>query len=97
VETVLEIRFLVRRSPVDGPLHQGFSGRLFRVAGALEGPVALLLRLLLGSSPGGRWAAAVCFLVGALLSRYAWIWAGRASAKDVGTQFAQQRAGGARP
>jgi hypothetical protein len=33
-------------------------------------------------SASGRKAAAICFLVGSLLSRFAWIWAGQASAKD---------------
>jgi len=97
VETLLEARFLIRRRPVDAPLHQGRSGRMFLAAGLLEGPAALLLRLVLGGTPGGRWAAAVCFLLGALLSRYAWIWAGRASARDPKTQFADQRAGLTQP
>jgi hypothetical protein len=30
--------------------------------------------LFLGSSPTGRYAAAICFLLGSLLTRYAWIW-----------------------
>jgi len=97
VETLLEVSFLVRRRSVDGPLHRGLSGNLFRVAGLLEGPAALAIRLIWGSAPAGRWAAAICFLLGALLSRYAWIWAGQASARDPRIQFADQRAGGARP
>lgn len=97
VETALEVGFLVRKGPADGPLHHGPSGMLFRVAGLLEGPAALLIRGIWGSASAGRGAAAVCFILGALLSRYAWLWAGRASARDPKTQFAQQRAGGARP
>ena len=95
VETILKLSYLVRRRSVDGPLHHGLSGNLFRVAGLLEGPAALVTRLIWGSAPAGRWAAAICFLLGALLSRYAWIWAGRASARDPDP--VRDQAGGARP
>lgn len=61
-----------------------------RLAGLLAGPGALLLRLL-SDSAAGRRAAAICFLVGALLSRYGWIWAGVASAKDPEALFQIQR------
>jgi hypothetical protein len=61
------------------------------IAGLLEGPAALALRVFWGSLPAGRYAAAVCFLIGALLSRYAWIWAGRASASDPNALFHLQR------
>jgi hypothetical protein len=36
-------------------------------------------------------AAAICFLTGALITRYAWIWAGRASVKDPEVLFQLQR------
>lgn len=91
IQTVLEVFLEVRKRPVDAPLHQGRSGWTFRVAGLLEGPVALLIRGVLGRTPHGRSAAAVCFILGALLSRYAWIWAGRASAEDPHTLFQLQR------
>jgi formate-dependent nitrite reductase membrane component NrfD len=97
IETILEIFFEVQQPAVNAPLHHGRSGVTFRVAGLLEGPSALLLRIFWGSSPTGRHAAAICFLVGALLSRYAWILAGRASAEDPKTQFSLQRSGAARP
>jgi hypothetical protein len=90
IETVIELFLEVRKRPVDAPLHNGRSGTTLRIAGLLEGPAALLLRLFWGSVPAGRYAAAVCFLVGALLSRYAWIWAGRASASDPLTLFQLQ-------
>ena len=61
------------------------------IAGLLEGPAALLLRVFWGSMPTGRCAAATCFIIGALLSRYAWIWAGRASAHDPDALFQLQR------
>ena len=91
IETLMEISFEVRKPDVNAPLHHGKSGAAFRVAGLLEGPIALLLRLFWGASPSGRYSAAICFLAGSLLSRYAWIWAGRLSAGDVNTQFASQR------
>ena len=97
VETLLEAWFLFRRRPVDAPLHRGRSGGMFLAAGLLQGPAALLLRLVPIGTPVGRTAAAACFLLGSVLSRYAWIWAGRASARDPTSQFADQRAGLTRP
>jgi Polysulphide reductase, NrfD len=91
IETLIEIFLEVRKRPVDAPLHHGRSGTTLRIAGLLEGPAALLLRVFWGSVPAGRYAAASCFLIGALLSRYAWIWAGRASARDPNALFHLQR------
>jgi Polysulphide reductase, NrfD len=91
IETLIEIFLEVRKRPVDAPLHHGRSGTTLRIAGLLEGPAALLLRVFLGSAPAGRYAAASCFLIGALLSRYAWIWAGRASARNPHALFHLQR------
>ena len=90
LETLLDIFLEVRKRPVDAPLHHGKSGWTLRVAGFVEGPASLLLRLFLGGRPGGRYAAAVCFIAGALLSRYGWIWAGRASAEDPHALFQLQ-------
>jgi hypothetical protein len=91
IETLIEIMLQVWKRPVDAPLHHGRSGRTLLVAGLLEGPAALLLRIFFGSVPAGRYAAAATFLLGALLSRYAWIWAGRASASDPQALFQLQR------
>ena len=91
IETIFEILFEVRKPAVNAPLHHGGSGITFRIAGLLEGPGALLIRIFWSSSPTGRHAAAICFLLGALLSRFAWIWAGRVSAKEPDQQFAMQR------
>jgi hypothetical protein len=90
-ETLLGIFLEVRERPVDRPLQRGKSGWTLRVAGFVEGPASLLLRLFLGGRPGGRYAAAVCFIAGALLNRYGWIWAGRASAEDPQALFQLQR------
>ncbi len=91
IETLLGIAFELRRQPVNAPLHQGKSAWAFRGAGAFPGPAPLLLRVLWGSIPQLRRAAAICFLAGSLLSRFAWIWAGRASAKDPEALFQIQR------
>lgn len=90
IETMLGIYFELRRSRVNAPLHHGKSGIAFRIAGTMAGPVALALRLL-SHSPDVRIAAAIFFLAGAFLSRYAWIWAGRASAHDPEVLFQMQR------
>ena len=93
IETLMEFFFEVRKPDVNAPLHHGKSGTAFRIAGLLEGPIALLLRFFWGTTANGRYAAAICFIAGSLLSRYVWIWAGRLSARDVTTQFASQRKG----
>jgi formate-dependent nitrite reductase membrane component NrfD len=54
-----------------------------RVAAALSGPVPLVLRLLAARSRKMRQAAAVSTLVGSLLTRIAWVEAGKASASRV--------------
>jgi Polysulphide reductase, NrfD len=87
LETLLTIFLEVRERPVDRPLQHGKSGWTLRAAGFVEGPASLLLRLFLGGSHRGRYAAALCFIVGALLNRYGWIWAGRASAEDPQVLF----------
>jgi hypothetical protein len=91
VETMIELMLLARNRSPDAPLHHGRSGRTLVIAGLMEGPVALLLRVLGGSTPEGRYAATACFLIGALMSRYAWIWAGRSSAGDPHALFELQR------
>jgi hypothetical protein len=93
IETAIGARIELRRLPViDEPLHRGRSGWMLRVAGVLAGPAALALRLA-DLVP----AAAVCFLLGALISRYGWIEAGRWSALDPAAAFApQEKVPGAR-
>jgi hypothetical protein len=90
-ETLLGIFLHIRKRPVDSPLHRGRAGWALRIAEILEGPVALLLRILWGGTHTGRSAAAGCFILGALLSRYGWIWAGHASALDPQALFQLQR------
>jgi formate-dependent nitrite reductase membrane component NrfD len=59
-------------------LRQGRALWLLRSAGILTGPASLLLRLV-----GGWPLAALLFPIGALVSRYGWVAAGRASAADT--------------
>lgn len=92
METLLAIFLQVRKRPVDAPLHHGGSGWALRIAELIEGLAALLLRAFWGGAHHGRYAAAVCFVLGALLSRYGWIWAGRASAQDPNALFQIQHA-----
>lgn len=61
----------------DAAVSEGRSGRLIKVSGLLAGPVALAFRLV-----GLIAVADIAFLMGALVSRYAWLEVGRASAKD---------------
>lgn len=78
VETVLFLSLELRhRPPIDRPLREGRSGLQVRLGGGLTGPASLLLRLL-----GWTSGAALVFLAGALVSRYGWMGAGRASARD---------------
>ena len=90
IETLLGVHFELSRLPVNAPLHRGKSAIAFRIAGVMAGPGALILRLVSDTAPARR-GAAICFLAGTLLSRYAWIWAGRASAIDPEALFQIQR------
>lgn len=91
VETIAAILIESRRRYVDRPLREGVSGWVTRVGSALAGPVSLLLRIFWGHNLGPRYVAALCFIVGALIGRYAWIAAGRISARDPQALFQIQR------
>ena len=66
-----------RQASASRAIHHGTPGLLLRTAALLTGPVTLILRIF-GWVP----LAAVGFLIGAVLSRYGWLLAGRASASD---------------
>jgi hypothetical protein len=91
VETVVAIIIELRGRYVDRPLREGPAGWLTRAGAALAGPTSLLLRIFSGHSSVGRYVAAVCFVIGALISRYAWIGAGRVSSRDPQALFRIQR------
>jgi hypothetical protein len=91
IETLVGAWIELRQNRVNAPLHHGTSGWTLRISGVIEGPASLVLRIFATSVPGGRRTAAACFLIGALISRYGWIWAGRASAHDPQALFELQR------
>ena len=87
VETILWLMLETRKhGAADRALHEGRAGRQIRVAEFLSGPLALILRFV-GAIP----AAAISFLLGALLSRFGWMAAGRQSGNDPEAVFASQR------
>lgn len=79
-ETVIAVYLESRGDPESRVLHKGHTGMTSRLAGAFSGPVPLLIRLLHGRSRRARKAAAVSTLLGSILTRFAWVEAGRASA-----------------
>jgi len=75
------------RTEISDPLRHGFSGTLTRLGGVLSGPVPFALRaasLFTGKETSRklRRAASICSILGSLTTRFAWIQAGHASAKD---------------
>jgi Polysulphide reductase, NrfD len=66
-----------RRRGKSRAIHHGMPGLLLGAAAILTGPASLVLRIF-ALIP----AAGTCFLIGAVLSRYGWLSAGRASARD---------------
>lgn len=77
-ETLLLILLeLGRHGAADRAVHRGAPAVWLRVSGALAGPIALAVR-----AAGSARIAALCFVLGALVSRFAWVAAGRASALD---------------
>ncbi|HVL69066.1 MAG TPA: NrfD/PsrC family molybdoenzyme membrane anchor subunit [Vicinamibacterales bacterium] len=82
VETAVGARLESAAGRASEPLKHGPSGGLMRAAGLLSGPVPLLLRTLGRRSPAAQRLAALSTIAGSLLTRYAWVAAGRASAKD---------------
>ena len=72
----------LQRDRVLDPLKRGTSGWATRAGGLLSGPIPLVLRMLAWKSPELRRAAAWSGILGSLITRYAWIQAGRVSARD---------------
>lgn len=87
IETFMGASIELNSSPGSKALKSGVSGLAMRGAGVLSGPLPLGLRLLsLGSKrrrKGFRRAAALSSLAGSLLTRWAWVRAGRSSAEDA--------------
>jgi formate-dependent nitrite reductase membrane component NrfD len=77
----------LRKDPALNPLKRGKSGWITRVAGFLSGPLPLILRILsmIGDKKHSkklRKVAAISSVAGSLATRFAWIEAGKASARD---------------
>lgn len=87
IETVLWIWLEIdKHGKADRALHESRSGWLIRSGEILSGPLALILRLT-NFIP----FAAISFLLGALISRFGWIWVGKVCARDPEAVFASQR------
>jgi formate-dependent nitrite reductase membrane component NrfD len=87
VETLVGASIELRQDRVLDPLKRGPSGWLTRIGGLLAGPLPLALRVLSLFASGNRQrklrkAAAVASIAGSVVTRFAWVQAGQASAKD---------------
>jgi hypothetical protein len=69
---------------------------LMRGGALLAGPISLLIRIVWAHTPDLRYIAALCFVAGALIARYAWIAAGGVSSRDPQALFKIQRENRAR-
>jgi hypothetical protein len=81
-ETLSGARVELSRDVESEPLRRGATGTLTRIGGVLSGPVPLLLRVFGGRSKKTRRLAAASTIAGSLITRLAWVAAGRASARD---------------
>ena len=75
------------KKPILEPLKKGVSGAVVRAGGLLSGPLPLTLRLLSMAVKGKpsrrlRRAAAISSVVGSLIMRIGWVYAGHVSARD---------------
>jgi hypothetical protein len=75
-----------KHGAADRAIYQHSSGWLIRIGEILTGPLALVLRFF-SLVP----FAAISFLIGALLSRFGWIAAGKVSGSDPESVFAAER------
>lgn len=81
-ETYTGIEIESDRTIDSEPLRRGGSGITTRIGGFFSGPLPVALRLFGISSKRARRAAAASALLGSLLTRIAWVEAGKASAAD---------------
>ena len=87
VESALLIWLSVNKhGAADRAIHEHGSGWLIRIGEVLNGPLAIVLRLI-GQVP----FAAISFLIGALVSRFGWIAVGKVSGSDPEAVFASQQ------
>ncbi len=81
-ETAVGALLELDRHPAQEPVKHGASGRLTRLGGLLSGPAALAIRAFAGGNRDGRRAAALVSLAGSLITRFAWMAAGRQAARE---------------
>jgi formate-dependent nitrite reductase membrane component NrfD len=81
-ETATGAMIEMDRRPASEPLRHGTTGTTMRIAGFFSGPLPLLLRIAGFRSKRARQAAAVSSVLGSLITRIAWVEAGRVSARD---------------
>jgi hypothetical protein len=87
VETILWLVLETHKhGAADRALHEGRSGAMIRISEFLIGPLSLLFRAV-GVVP----ASALSFLLGAFISRFGWMEAGRVCGRDPEAIFASQR------
>jgi len=87
VESALLVWLTIdKHGGADRAIHEHGSGWLIRIGEILTGPLALVLRLF-SLVP----FAAISFLIGALVSRFGWIAAGKVSSSDPESVFAAER------
>ncbi len=86
IETALWIWLEIdKHGAADRALHRGLPGWLIRGGEIFTGPLALILRVM-NLIP----LAAISFLLGALISRFGWIEAGKVCGRDPEAVFASQ-------
>lgn len=81
-ETAFAAHVELSDDPAMQALKEGRTAALARAAGILSGPVPLFLRLFAGRSPNARRIAALSTIAGSILTRAAWIAAGKTSSRD---------------
>ena len=81
-ETYMGIEIESRDDIESEPLRRGPTSTTIRIGGFFSGPLPLVLRLLGIRSKRARRVAAASALLGSLITRVAWIEAGKASARD---------------
>ncbi|HXG54340.1 MAG TPA: NrfD/PsrC family molybdoenzyme membrane anchor subunit [Vicinamibacterales bacterium] len=77
VETALGVHLEANADPALAPIKEGQSATLGRAVAMLSGPLPLALRLFAGRSSTARRVAAASTIAGSILTRVAWVNAGR--------------------
>ena len=98
-EIAVAARIEASDEPAMRPLNEGRTQALTRAAGVLSGPVPLLLRLFAARSSTARRIAALSTIAGSILTRAAWVDAGKSSAASSSQAIAtkSRRTDGAIP